>query len=66
MTINSDSKEIYQLGFQTCVINLLKKGSTISEISTMKLTNSEFTVIKFTEFFVNKTFELNGITIVAS
>ena len=61
MTTSSDPKKIYDLGFSTCLTNLLKKD-TIEDISPMKLTNSEFTLKKFSTTDEEKTLELTDIT----
>ena len=45
MTTASDSKEIYEIGFKTCLKNLLKKDD-IEEVLPMKLTNSQLSMIK--------------------
>ena len=66
MTIATDKKAIYELGFSTCVINLLKNVAPISDISLMKMTNSEFIMQKFTKADINKTFELTEVSIKAN
>ena len=65
MTTASDSKAIYNLGFSTCLTNLLKKD-TIEDISPMVLTNSEFTLRKFSTADGEKLIELTGITVTAN
>ena len=65
MTTSSNSKKIYDLGFSTCLTNLLKKD-TIKDISPMKLTNSELTVKKFSTTDGEKTLGLTDITATAN
>lgn len=63
VTKSGMKKEIYDRGFSTCLINLLKIIDPVSDISLMKLANSEFQMIKFTNTDVDKIIELTDISI---
>ena len=63
MTTATDKKAIYELGFSTCLTNLLKNVESASSISPMTFTNSEFMMSKFTSADVNSTLELTGVSI---
>ena len=62
MTTASNSKEIYEIGFKTCLKNLLKKDD-IEEVLEMKLTNSQLAMIKIVKSEGEKDIELTGIKV---
>ena len=62
MSNAKDKKAIYELGFETCVTNLLKNVGTPIDISPMKMKNSEFTMKKFSKVDKDKKLELTGVT----
>ena len=43
----SDPAAIFKSGFNTCLLKLLGKTSGLTDINTMKLTNSEFAMKSF-------------------
>ena len=65
MSTASDPKAIYEAGFSTCLESLLKKDD-VEDILPMKLTNSMYTMRKFSKTDGEKQLELDGISVTAN